>query len=350
MQSPVRLQDIADQVGVSRATVSLALRNHPSIPPVTRERIRRVADGLGYRPNPLISALMRHQREGGPPRPTHLALGIVINFSKRGPWRSYLSEDLLTGAAARAAKRGYRLEEFWLGDMGVNGSRLSKILAQRAIPGFIVAPLPAAHGHLRLDWARFSAVAIGYSLVRPALHRVSTNRFQAMCLAMRRLRRLGYARVGLALPVNQDARVDHQWASAFLWEQRQASPRQRVAPLLVRDQDWTERRFRRWVGAQRPDVVLGHQAEVAAWLAKLRDEGGDPVGFVHLWNPDPSGTYAGIYHSPPAIGAAAVDMLVELVQRNERGAPDAPHTLLLDSVWRDGATLRPGKPSIPARS
>jgi hypothetical protein len=64
------------------------------------------------------------------------------------------------------------------------------------------------------------------------------------------------------------------------------------------------------------------------------------VGFVHLWTPDRSGNYAGIYHDPPAIGAAAVDFLVGMIHRNERGVPAAAQTLVLEASWQDGATLR----------
>ena len=42
------LVDIASAAGVSKATVSLVLRNHPSIPDRTRERILEIAKDLGY--------------------------------------------------------------------------------------------------------------------------------------------------------------------------------------------------------------------------------------------------------------------------------------------------------------
>ena len=46
--SRVRLVDIAKEAGVSRATVSLALRDHASIPERTRLKIQRTAKFLGY--------------------------------------------------------------------------------------------------------------------------------------------------------------------------------------------------------------------------------------------------------------------------------------------------------------
>ena len=57
------MEDVARAVGYSRATVSLALRGDASIPEKTRQRIAKVAEKLGYRTNPLVSALMSLQRQ-----------------------------------------------------------------------------------------------------------------------------------------------------------------------------------------------------------------------------------------------------------------------------------------------
>ncbi|MCF3936111.1 LacI family DNA-binding transcriptional regulator [Acuticoccus sp. M5D2P5] len=44
----VRLLEVAEEAGVSRAAASLALRHHPSIPAATRQRIEAAARKLGY--------------------------------------------------------------------------------------------------------------------------------------------------------------------------------------------------------------------------------------------------------------------------------------------------------------
>jgi LacI family transcriptional regulator len=337
---PVRLQDIADKAGLSRAAVSLALRNHSSIAPETRKRIQELARQLGYQPNPLVSALMSYQRTTKVQRARHLTLAIVVNFSHESGWQEYLSDDLISTAAEQAGQHGYKLEEFWLGDLKMNPQRLSAVLYQRNIPGVIVAPLPAAHGLLNMDWKRFSAVAIGYSLLRPSLHRVTTDRFQAMRLAIYRLQRLRYSRIGLAMHSNQDARVNHQWGAAFLWEQQQIPSSERIPPLLVEERDWHEHEFAKWFEVNRPDVILGYDPSIIAWLKKLGRRVPEDVGFAHLWTPDCSGQFAGLYHNPPAIGSAAVDFLVGMIHRNERGIPLAPQTLLLDATWQDGTTVQ----------
>ena len=64
MNNSVTMKTIAAQAGVTQATVSMCLANSPRIPAATRERIQAVADRLGYRPNPYVSALMRIRRQG----------------------------------------------------------------------------------------------------------------------------------------------------------------------------------------------------------------------------------------------------------------------------------------------
>jgi DNA-binding LacI/PurR family transcriptional regulator len=58
----VRMQDIADHLGLSVSTVSLALRSAPQIAEDTRQRVRETADRLGYthRPRHITPSALRH--------------------------------------------------------------------------------------------------------------------------------------------------------------------------------------------------------------------------------------------------------------------------------------------------
>jgi DNA-binding LacI/PurR family transcriptional regulator len=335
----VCLQDIADRANVSRATVSLALRNDQSISLVTRARIQEIAAVLDYRPNPLVSALMTYQRNSKAARRTHVTLAILLRWSRRGRWRSQVSESLLQASAARAQQHGYRLEEFWLDDLELGGRRLEEVLYARAIPGVLVAP-SVAPGDLRLDWSRLSAVAVGPSLLRPQLHRVSANCLDGMRLALRRLRRLGYQRIGLALKASHDARADGHWSAGFLSEQQQLAPAQRVPIFMVRDECWTERNFGRWYANRQPDAILSHEAGVIPWLEKLGRRVPDDAGFVQLSVEDGCSNCTGIELNSSGMGTVAVDLLVEMIRRNERGVPASPQTVLLETCWVEGGTTR----------
>ena len=64
----VTLRDVAERVGVSHVTISLALRNHPSIPVRRRKEVKRVAKQMGYQPDPLLSSLAVYRHNQRPAR------------------------------------------------------------------------------------------------------------------------------------------------------------------------------------------------------------------------------------------------------------------------------------------
>ena len=55
--SPITINDIAKLLGLSKSTVSRALRDHPDISEKTKENVRKVARDLHYRPNIVASSL-----------------------------------------------------------------------------------------------------------------------------------------------------------------------------------------------------------------------------------------------------------------------------------------------------
>ncbi len=62
----VTMAAIAEKAGLSKNTVSLALRNDPQIPTATRKRIERIASKLGYTKNPVVAQLMAELRKTQP--------------------------------------------------------------------------------------------------------------------------------------------------------------------------------------------------------------------------------------------------------------------------------------------
>ena len=58
MQRRPTLEDVAERAGVSRALVSIVMRDAPGASEQTRERVRRAADEIGYRPDPRARLLV----------------------------------------------------------------------------------------------------------------------------------------------------------------------------------------------------------------------------------------------------------------------------------------------------
>ncbi|MGE5797839.1 MAG: LacI family DNA-binding transcriptional regulator [Ignavibacteria bacterium] len=54
---PIKLEDLAKKLKVSKVTISKALRGHPDISPETTEKVKELAEKLGYTPNVMARNL-----------------------------------------------------------------------------------------------------------------------------------------------------------------------------------------------------------------------------------------------------------------------------------------------------
>ena len=331
------MKEIAARAGVSVMTVSLALRNHPRITVATRERIQGIAHELGYRPNPMVHALMAEVRARRPVRST-TTLAFVTAFPTRDGWRRnhHVFAENFAGAQERAIQLGYRLEEFWARESGMTGRRLSAILDARNIRGVLIAPVPQARGHLTLDWPKLAAVTLGPSLYRPDLSRATSDHFDSSMMALRRLTKLGYRRIGMVLDRSTTMRTNYAHTAA-LYQYHRTVPAANRIPALICDR-LTEPGYRQWFDRHRPDVIIGMPG-LMNWMLKWGMRVPADVGYLDpllpIWMP-----WSGIDHHFREVGAAAVDLIVGQLQRNEFGVPAHPKIVTVRSTWVEGNTVR----------
>ncbi len=318
--------------------VSLALRGSPKVSAKTTAKIRRIAEELGYRPNPLVSALMTQLRLGrSSQRPTTIA--YVTAFPTRdGLRRSAQLVEYFEGARRRCETLGYDLEEWWLREPGMTQQRVGEILFTRGIHGLLVAPLPATGAPVQFDWPKFSGATIGYSFVEAAIHRASSDPYTSTLLALQELTRLGYRRIGLALTHEEDAQGERRWSAGMLVHQAGIAPERRV-PLLLAGEAFAEE-FVAWFRAHRPDAVLGLSSECMAPLAGSGIRVPRDAGFANLALTSTDRDVAGVDENYPLVGAAAIDLVDVQLRRNELGLPPDRKTVLVASRWVSGATLR----------
>src|SRR5262245_41300835 len=99
------MQQLADDLGLSKSTVSYALRNSSTVSSATCERVQRRARELGYVADPITAAFLQQVRGGGALR---LRSNLAVLMLDRH--RHTYVKDLVAGAQVRAAELGYSLD------------------------------------------------------------------------------------------------------------------------------------------------------------------------------------------------------------------------------------------------
>jgi LacI family transcriptional regulator len=343
LPASLSMEKVARLAGVSRSTVSRALRNDPRITAETRERVNKVAQESGYRPNPFVSTLMADLKRRRQPRSTS-TLAFVTGHPSREGWRRLNPSfvDYFEGARERAASQGFILEPFWLREPGMTADRFTRMLYTRNILGLVIPPLPRPLGHLSLDWTRFAAIAIGYTLQRPDLSRSVTNFYQSMRLALRRVARAGYRRIGFVTDASTDLRVQHAWLAAYLVFQSTLTRPYRLTPLVCEQAKGPA--LAEWMRTQRPHAIIGAHNGIFTWLKQSSFSVPEDVAFASLNTGRDETDPAGIVQQARLVGANAIDQLLGQLHRNERGIPACPTITMVPGYWTEGPTLAGEEP------
>ena len=341
----VTQQDVAKATGLSQTAVSLALRNSPGVSGQTARQVRAAAKKLGYRPDPLISALMaqRHRRKKGTFR---AKIAFLSGYLRRDEWRdSAYVAGCHAGARRLAEERGYICEPVWLREPGITAQRLSGILWTQNFQGLLFAPLPVDFPVLEIDWSKFAALSLDYSLARPVLNRVVDDHAYGIERVLEEIERRDYRRPGLVLRASQDVRTHHSRLGVFLVHSRLHPGWQQVPPLILPEDRWDPGMFTAWVKKYRPDVVLTEefQLPVAVRQMGLRVPGDIGIAFFHKEHPVRS--ISGLQVDAEKVGATAANILIRMIETNERGEAPIPTTTLVQAFsWHNGRTLRPMSP------
>ncbi|MGK0238787.1 MAG: LacI family transcriptional regulator [Candidatus Pelagisphaera sp.] len=194
----VSVRDIAKQTGFSPMTVSRALRNSGRVKPETKSRIRRLADKLGYRKNPLGSANMAGIRASK--KVTYQAtIGIISETPSGGEWGG--NKKLIEAAVSECEAMGFKPDLFDLAKPEIANGDLTRVLRSRGILGLIQAPMVRNTEDLPLDFSDFAIVACNSGCLPQKFHRVCPDHYGNMDMLLKRICERGYKRRHFAVAI-----------------------------------------------------------------------------------------------------------------------------------------------------
>lgn len=118
-------QDVADRVGVSRATVSAYLNKTRYVSPGLSERIQLAIDELGYVPDPVARALKTSDTS---------TVGLII------PVMTSFYMPMINAIEREAASRGYELLISSSNEDRVKERELLDVLVAKRVTGIVITP------------------------------------------------------------------------------------------------------------------------------------------------------------------------------------------------------------------
>ena len=331
----VTTTQIAAKAGVSRTTVSFALRGHAKIPLATADRVRAAAAELGYRPNPRVAAIMAHIRRSRAVLAGERLAFVWVHTPRTESVKDPFLQRVFLGAKARAEVLGYGLEPFWTAERGMTDRRLSQVMKSRGIVGVLLSPvIHEAEVTLDLEWSGFAPAVIGSARWSPELHHAGHHHYLAMRMALEKLAAAGCRRPMAILEADVNERARRAWEAAFaVFHPSRAA----AAELLWIGLPGDRRAIARRIKASRPDalVVSAHTLveQLRAMAVAVPPE--LPITTLH-WVPT-APEIGGVDPSYDTVAANAVDLVVSQLNGNETGVPPWPRMLLCPGRWVEAA-------------
>lgn len=198
----VRIQDIAEQAGVSPATVSRYLNNKPGqMTEATRARIAEVIARTGYRPRSAARSLRLDN--------SHL-IGVILADSGN-PFSSAVLDELSTGAAAR----GYSVMASFSGNDPDREREAVERLMDMGAEALIVNTCGGADEEVERADARVPVVLLDRDTASESLDLVSSNNDELMGGLLDEISQAGCTWCGLLTEDRDASSVRRARAASF---------------------------------------------------------------------------------------------------------------------------------------
>lgn len=351
MEGRVTLKDIASRLGISKATVSRALLQRSRVAKETRESVMKVAEEMGYRPDPALRALSNLRWTQHPESRSSYRLALLSVNILAKPGGSDTPDAAHQSAIDRAGELGFQLDCFDVCD-AKGLARLGDVLFHRGYDGVIFG-VRCPVQDWRFPYDHFPCVAISYDHPSHRLHQVTSDWFSAVSLATKEVLSRGYRRPGYLHYQRGNPSIDQRtWAGMLAGQdacrQRfgEAVPIFEYATEAQLGKDFYEANresFRIWRDRHQPDVIIDGGFLARWWLKDFGVSMPDEVGMLVLRRQTSKEGHgiSAIDHNLMEQGRWAVDLLYNMIQTGNRGLPQKVIRITVGCEFYDGGTLKP---------
>ena len=184
----VTIVDVARRAGVAKSTVSVALNNQPGVSDAVQERVRQVANELGWRPSSVARALSR-DRAG--------ACGMILARDPRSISVEPFFTRLTNGIESELSRNGIALMVQYVPDLEAELEAYRTWWGERRVDGVIMVDCRVDDPRLRLgDQVGVPAVMLSQADHDTTVPCLDSGDGEAMRTAVEHLHALDHRRIG----------------------------------------------------------------------------------------------------------------------------------------------------------
>jgi LacI family transcriptional regulator len=310
-KSRVTLLDIAADADVSRSTVSLVIRNVPSVAETTRKRVLRSIKKLGYVYHRGAASLRRQHSH---------AIGLIVS-DITNPFFA----EVIVAIEDRLAAAGFVT---LLGNTSEDRSKEERLLrTMQEFPADGILICPTLHAESSKGSANLGEVfpMVAFARLVPGIDYVGIDNAQGALLAIEHLYRLGHRRIAF-LGANPNLLAIHDRLKGY--QQAFSQLKVKFDPLLVVPSDLNRRGgfdgVQKLVKTENPPTAVLCFNDVVALgamegIQRLGRKPGVDFGIVGFNNiPDAAQCVPGlttIDNAPRQLGESAAELLLKRVEQ-----------------------------------
>lgn len=335
MKTVPTIREIAQVAGVSLGTVSQALRGTGKTSRKTCARIRRIADEMGYLPNPLLSTLAARRFRDTARQ--HLIPVVFASIASREYSHSKLRyRDELKNSLQKLGY-AFRFERI------ANAADLVKASRrwyQQGVQGVIMSGIDNSQWLKEAHLAPFSLVKVGARIYNPIVHTVMADAVRGMELALTKALEAGAKRIGFVIHKHQEPVRDDILRTGLIavyqtqeWRDSLVDPFYTYFDHIISPK--YQPAFDNWLKTKAPDLIIGHDLALE-FLQQSTVKRAAKIPFYGLSHQDNLDVPT-VTEPVQEIAARAVEWLDSQIRRRECGIPDNPVCILVQPYWDPGS-------------
>ncbi len=344
MSKRVTMKDIARDCQVSVMTVSRALNGKKGVKPDLQQKILKKAEALGYRPDPALTALVRHRQSG---RTSLSSSGEIIPFLAPLRLKSIYEHnqgffsEWMRGVSDRAKHLGYHIKLEWIPPGDPRLDQRLRTFYHRGIRGILLSASLELSGLSHEHWAPFSIVMMGSGAHRYPFHAVRNDYFQMGLCAVDALYQRGYRRIGYLKSRTDEHVQDRVWAALCNRQPELPGLHLKSFPKVEK---WSlpPEELQSWINDFQPDLLMSIGFPWHAWGRSGLLSYPENIGFTRLnrSQDDDINQVSGVTSHLEYQGKLALQTLHQLILNNETGIPEIRTIFRVDGKWTEGSTTR----------